>query len=151
MGASNHDLDTPASGNPSMTVRCGFHGSFARSAHEAFVFEQGWLLQLSHTSIAHRLEDKTRDHSHHPPKSPTPNLRHNRIAEKNTATRQALERIPLTLLTPSDRLEAARNVQRIAGLGSDQARADSLFVRKLTSVVYELATVAFSPVSGVDD
>jgi hypothetical protein len=150
---SNHDLDTSARGNPSMIVRCGCRGCFGRGAHEACVFEQSWLLQFSHRSIAHalRLKNEARDHSHPPPKSPTPHLRHDRIAEENAATRQALERIPLALLTSSDRLEAARNVQRIASLGSDQTRADSLFIRKFTSVAHELATVAFSPVSGVDD
>lgn len=84
-------------------------------------------------------------------RSRRPRLRCDRITEQDTPTRQSLERVSLTLLAPSHRLKAARNVQRVAGLGSDQTCADSLFIRKSTSVAYELATEPFSPVSGIDD
>ena len=77
-------------------------------------------------------------------------LRHDRITEEDTPTRQALKRVPLALLTPSHGLEAARDVQRIARLGSNQTCADSFFVRKLTSVANKLTAEALSPVGGVD-
>jgi hypothetical protein len=77
-------------------------------------------------------------------------LGRDRITEEDTTTRQALERVPLALLTPSHRLKSTRDVQRIARLRSDQTCADSLFVRELTSVAYELAAEALSPVGGID-
>jgi hypothetical protein len=89
-------------------------------------------------------------YSRYPPKR-SPHLRRDRITKQDTPTRQSLKRVSLTLLAPSHRLKAARNVQRVAGLGSDQTCADRFFIRKFTSVAYELATEAFSPVGGVDD
>ena len=78
-------------------------------------------------------------------------LDRDRITEEDTTTRQALERVPLTLLTPSHRLKSTRDVQRFARLGSDLTCAHSLFVRKLTSVAHELAAEALSPVGGIND
>ena len=85
-----------------------------------------------------------------PTEAARPHLGRDRITEEDTPARQALERISLTLLTPSHRLEATRDVQRITRLGGDQTCADSLFIRKLQSVAYELATKALSPVGGIN-
>ena len=54
-------------------------------------------------------------------------------------------------MTPSHRLEATRDVQRIARLGSNKTCADSFFIRKLTSVANKLTAEALSPVGGVND
>ena len=85
-----------------------------------------------------------------PTEAARPRLGRDRFTEEDTTTRQALERVPLTLLTPSHRLKSTRDVQRIARLGSNQTCTNSLFVRKLTSVAHELAAEALSPVGGVD-
>jgi len=96
-----------------------------------------------------RLENKTIDPSHCPSQPPS-DLRRDRIAEEDTPTGQALERIPLALLTPTHRLEATRNVKGITSLGSDQTCADRFLVGKLASVAHELATESLSPVSRIN-
>lgn len=127
---------------------------FSQNMNGASVFTEGCFLYLL-LSVQTQLRKllffkKTQRPDSIPAESAHTRLRTDGVEEEDATAWQALKRVSFALLTPSHRLEATRDVQGIAGLGSDQTCADSIVSRKLESVAYELATVALSPVGGIN-